>query len=173
MNSTGVASRASHRILEWLSPGDKTERVVYGIITVGAVIAIESANNLAAKYDIEATIIVLLVYWLAHSYSAVMGHIYNSKERWTVAQMRVALREESSLIRGASLPIVAMIVAALVQSSATAVTWVGMISVVVLLMMFQAVAGQRAGMKGLALMIQMLIGLFFGLALIGVKYLLP
>jgi len=158
--------------IAWLDPADAADRVVYGIVTVGAVIAVESANSMAPSHDIEATILVLVVYWMAHAYSALMGHVFRTKEPWSWNLVLHAIGDESAIMRGASLPILAMVVALIVSGSSTTVTWSGLGMVIFLLVGMQAVAGIRASMKGFALIGQMFIGFGFGIALILVKVLL-
>jgi hypothetical protein len=143
------------------------------MVTVGAVIAVESANALPPLRDIAAVVIVILVYWLAHSYSTVMGRLYRSRRTWSWAEVRATLAREAAIMRGAGVPIVVMLLFELFGAPSAMVTWAGLATVLVLLVVFQGAAAQRAGMRGLMMLAQMGIGLSFGLALIGLKYVLP
>jgi hypothetical protein len=156
-------------VFDWLDPEEHAAGVVYGIITVGAVIAIEGSNNLPVWHDIGATVIVLVIYWIAHAYATIMGDLYRTKERWSWLHVATTLRHEQAILRGASIPIVAMMAAALLGDREAMVTWVGLIVMIILLMAFQVVAGQRAGMRGLALGGQLLVGVFFGVLLVIVR----
>ncbi len=166
----GLLLRVAHNILDWVDPERHAEGVVYGIITVGAVIAIESASDLAPSHDIAGTILVLVVYWMVHSYSTVMGNLFRTKEAWHWGLVKETMRDEFSIMRGAALPIIMMTIFALCGAGSTEVMWAGLVTVIVLIMAFQAVAGARAGLRGLALSAQLAVGLFFGLFLIVIKY---
>jgi len=166
----GLLLQVAHKIIDWVDPEQHAEGVVYGIITVGAVIAIESASDLAPSHDIAGTILVLLVYWMVHSYSTVMGNLFRTKEAWHWGLVKDTMRDEFSIMRGAALPIIMMTIFALCGAGSTEVMWAGLVTVIVLIMAFQAVAGARAGLRGLALWAQLAVGLFFGLFLIVIKY---
>jgi hypothetical protein len=156
-------------IFDWLDPEEHAAGVVYGIITVGAVIAIEGGNNLPVWHDIGATVIVLVIYWIAHAYSTIMGDLYRTKARWSWPHVAMTLRHERAILRGASIPILAMIAAALLGVRESTVTWTALVAMITLLMAFQVVAGQRAGMRGIALVGQLLVGVFFGVLLVIVR----
>ncbi|HXQ44883.1 MAG TPA: hypothetical protein VN816_09620 [Acidimicrobiales bacterium] len=60
-------------ILWWIDPEENPSGLVYGTIAVGAVLAAQSRRRDTFADTIGATVLILGLYWLAHSYAAVTG----------------------------------------------------------------------------------------------------
>ena len=168
----GVVARVAHRVLWWLDPEEYAAGVIYGILLVGIVVAIEWANGNGSWRDIESEFGVLVLYWLIHTYAKVVGDQYASHERWSLASIGRALVHESAIVRGGIIPIFLMTFATFCGFADSTVTGLGLLTVVLLLIFFQGVAAHRAGMRGWILSAQVVVGLFFGACLVGLKYLM-
>ena len=57
----------------WVEPDDNPSGVIYGTIAVGAVLAAESTRRETFVDTIEATVLVLVLYWFAHTYARLVG----------------------------------------------------------------------------------------------------
>ncbi len=164
--ATGHRSKL-HRILDrllwWIDPEDHPQGVVYGIVVVGSVVAAESAHVSGPWQDIGAAVIVLVIYWLAHSYAEILGTRFATSSSLTMKEMRGIVRHEGAILRGAALPIVAMMIAALLGAGTLRVDEVGIAVDVAALMAFAILGGLRAQLAPLALVGQSAVALVFGL----------
>ena len=141
--ATGHRSKL-HRILDrllwWIDPEDHPQGVVYGIV-----------------------VIVLVIYWLAHSYAEILGTRFATSSSLTMKEMRGIVRHEGAILRGAALPIVAMMIAALLGAGTLRVDEIGIAVDVAALMAFAILGGLRAQLAPLALVGQSAVALVFGL----------
>ena len=154
--------------------------MIYGIVIVGSVIAVESAAHPSAAGETFATVLVLIIYWMAHAYSEMMGERFRTSRPLDWGHAKATLRHEAAIMRGASLPIVAMIVAMIVAviaaviAGATADTtaWVGIIAAMLSLSCVALLGGMRAHLRPWPLAAQALVGIVFGVAIGGVRAML-
>jgi hypothetical protein len=72
----------------WIDPEQNPSGVVYGTIAVGAVLAAESTRRDTFPDTIGATVLILLLYWVAHTYAGVTGD--RLKTRHTLSVLRHA-----------------------------------------------------------------------------------
>ena len=104
--ATGDRSKL-HRILDrllwWIDPEDHPQGVVYGIVVVGSVVAAESVHVSGPWQDIGAAVIVLVIYWLAHSYAEILGTRFATSSSLSMKEMRGIVRHEGAILRGAVL----------------------------------------------------------------------
>lgn len=150
------------RLLWWVDPEDHPQGVVYGIVVVGSVIAAESVHASGPWQDIFGSAVVLVIYWLAHSYAQILGTRFASSSSMTLSEMGAIVRHEGAILRGAALPILGMIVAALLGARALRVDEVGIAIDIVALMAFAILGGLRAGLSTWALIGQSAVALVFG-----------
>ena len=104
---TGGLGRAA----DWIVPAKNPARVVYGIITVGALMAAESGRHESYADLIGSAFITTGLYWLLHAYSSVLGHRLATGERLTPAALSHGLVEEWAIVRGAAIPLLALVIA--------------------------------------------------------------
>lgn len=159
-------------ILWVLDPADNPASVVYGFITVGAVIAAESGAGIPLQRSILATLVVLILYWCAHAYSSLLGARLQDGKAISLRSLSHALRKEWALMRGASLPIVAMILVWIFHGSAPAAEWAGILTVVALLILLEVAAGLRSKLSGWGIFLQGCVGIAFGAGLVAIRALL-
>jgi hypothetical protein len=143
--------------------------VVYGTILVGALLAAESGVHDGYSDLIGSTTLVLGVYWLAHSYSTILGRRLSRQEHLTAGALVRALGHEWSIVRGASIPVLTLLVAWAVGASETtgvdAAVWAAVASLVV----FELLAGLRAGSTPREFALEGLVGAAMGLAIFALK----
>jgi hypothetical protein len=161
---------APFRFVLWaLDPGVNPGSVIYGLMTVGAVIAVEAGNARGPLRDVLAVASTALIYFLIHAYSTLLGHRLRTGAVLSRPALVLALGEESAILRGALLPAVAMVAAWLAGADEAAMSWAGMVTAIVVLVLFELLAGLRShlGRGGIAL--QALIGVAFGFVLVALK----
>lgn len=143
--------------------------VVYGIIVVGALLAAESARTETYVDTVVSTAIATALYWLAHTYSNVIGSRLELQQRLTARMLLGALARDFAIVRGAAVPLVALIVAWLagapLGAGVTAALWCCIAGLVA----FEVLAGVRARASARELMLEAAVGATMGLAVLLLK----
>ncbi len=88
-----------------MEPEDNPSGVIYGTIAVGAVLAAESTRRETFADTIEATVIILGLYWLAHTYATVVGDRLKTRETLSSGRLWRAFLHEGAIVKGAAIPI--------------------------------------------------------------------
>jgi hypothetical protein len=145
---------------------------VYGTLTVGAVLAAESSRDLHLLSALFGAAIAVVLYWLAHAYSAGMSRRLSNKTPLTWSGFRSDLRREWGIIEGATIPLAPAFVAALFGMKPAAVYVLGLWIVAVSLMAYELLAGLAIGLKRWALVGQTAIGAVLALGIVALKALL-
>jgi hypothetical protein len=160
------------RALDLLIP-DNPSGHVDGILTGGALLAAESTRRETLLESAGAVALALVLVWLAHSYSAFVGHRLERDGRaWSSRQLVRMAAHEFALLRGAFIPLGVLIVAGLIASSAKAAVIAALISAVVLLLTFEIVAAVRARLTVGALAVQAGFGVALGAGVLALKVVL-
>lgn len=106
-----VVLRVLVAISRWVDPEDNPSGVVYGTIAVGALLAAESTRRDTFAETIGATVIALVMYWLAHAYSEVVGHrLAPGPAPSSASMMGRALVHELAIVKGATLPTAVLVI---------------------------------------------------------------
>ena len=145
---------------------------VYGTIAVAALLAAESARRETYPKTVAAVVLTLLLYWLAHSYAESTGHRLQSAEKLTLAGLARTMASELSILIGASVPLLAVLIwwaaGAHLTSAVSAALW----TAAVVVMVTEVVVGLRARLSGRELVIQTGLGALLGLLVIALRVLL-
>jgi hypothetical protein len=151
-----------------LNPG----AVIYGTITVGALLAAESARRETYAGTVGAVAIALVVYWLAHAYSDFTEHRLEQQQPLRISTLAHTLAHELMIIAGAAIPLLALLicwaVGAQLTTAVTAAIWTSAAMIVIV----EVVAGLRAKLSGRELAAQTACGAVFGLLVIALKVVL-
>ena len=160
------------RAADWIVPVENPVRLVYGIIAIGALLAAESGHHETHSETAASAALAAGLYWLAHAYSKLLGDRLATRARLTMGAFSGALVEESPILRGAAIPVFALLIAwAVGASQETGVTvalWTAVASVVVL----ELAAGIRSRATPGELAIQVGAGVAMGTAIIALKIVL-
>jgi hypothetical protein len=159
-------------VAAWIVPSRNPARVVYGLITVGALMAAESGHHESYADTIASALITTGLYWLLHAYSNVLGHRLATGERLTPATLSHGLVEEWAIIRGAAIPLLALVIAWATGASRETGVTVALWSAVVSLVAFELVAGIRSRAGAAELALDVAVGLTMGVAILGLRALL-
>jgi hypothetical protein len=160
------------RALERVLPGANPSGSVYGTITVGALLAAETALRDTYLETVASVGVALMVYWLAHSYAELLGQRLEAHERLTVAGLGRALVRDWAIVRGAGLPLLALLAAwALGASQETAIS-IALWACVASLLAFELLAGLRARAQPRELALELCIGAAMGLGVIALRVIL-
>ncbi len=155
-----------------ITPTGNPSRGVYGLVIAGALLAAESGHQESHLDTVLSVVIAVAVYWLAHAYAAVLGRRLSAHERLTPGGLLRALGEESAILRGATPPLLVLVLAwaagASLQTAVAAALW-GTVASLVLL---ELIAGLRSRATPGELALDMCVGTVMGLAIIALKIIL-
>jgi hypothetical protein len=160
------------RVADWVVPSENPSGVIYGVIVIGALLAAESAGHEGYADTIASALIATALYWFAHAYASLLGRRLSAQERLTAAGLWRALVKDWALVRGATIPLLALLCGWLTgasqQTAVTAALW----SSVVFLVALELVAGVRSRASARELALETGAGALMGLAILAVKVLL-
>jgi VIT1/CCC1 family predicted Fe2+/Mn2+ transporter len=153
-------------------PAANPSGAVYGVIVIGALLAAESGRHESYLDTFASAAIAAALYWVAHSYAGVLGRRLSTGERLTAAALLDSLAHDWALIRGASIPLLALAIAALAgaaqETAVTAAVWSSIVSLAV----FELIAGLRSGASRGELALEVGVGVAMGLAILALKIVL-
>jgi hypothetical protein len=142
------------------------------MIVIGALLAAESGRHETYLDTVASTAIAAALYWFAHAYADVLGHRLAQHERLSAASLGRALAHDWAIIRGATLPLAALVIAwavgAAQQTAVTAALW----STIASLVAFELIAGIRARASPRELALEGAVGAAMGVAILALKIVL-
>jgi hypothetical protein len=146
--------------------------VVYGIIVIGALLAAESGRHETYLDTIASTLLAAALYWVAHAYASVLGRRLELQERLSAATLMRALAHDWAIMRGAALPLLALVLAwiagAALATAVTAALW----SAIASLIAFELFAGIRSRATPSELVLEVGVGGAMGVAILLLKIIL-
>lgn len=156
----------------WLVPSENPAGAVYGVIVIGALLAAESGRHEGYPDTIASAAIAAGLYWLAHAYAGVLGRRLTHGGHLTATALARALVRDWALVRGAAIPLLALLVAwaagAQQETAVTAALWSAIASLVV----FELIAGIRSRATSAELALELGVGLTMGMAILVLKIIL-
>jgi hypothetical protein len=146
--------------------------LVYGTITVGALLAAESAQRETYLETVVAVLLALVVYWLAHSYAEFTARRLQRDEPLTLGALARTMAHELSILAGAAVPLLTVLVwwvaGGPLGNAVTGAIWTAAAMTVVL----EVVAAARTDRSGSELVVQAAFGLLLGLLVITIMLVL-
>jgi hypothetical protein len=136
------------------NPGD----AVYGTIAVGALLAAESPRRETYPKTIAAVVVILVLYWAAHSYADVTGQRLESGGRLTLERALATLRHEVTILIGAAVPLLTLLICWAVGTSLSGAVRAAVWTSAAIIVMIEVIAGLRARLTGRQLFVQTLAG---------------
>jgi hypothetical protein len=160
------------RARDWLLPGENPSAAVYGAIVIGALLAAESGQHETYLDTIGSAAVATALYWLAHAYASVLGHRLDSHEPLTAGVLARALTHDWALVRGAAVPLLALLLAWIAGASQQTAVTVALWSAAACLIAFELIAGLRSHATRGELVLQIGVGVTMGVAILGLKVIL-
>ena len=145
---------------------------IYGTLTVGAVLAAESTRDVHVFFALVGTAVAVLLYWLAHAYSAGMSRRLSDKTPLSWQGFRSDLKREWGIIEGATIPLVPTFLVFAFGAQPSTVYATGLWIVAISLVAYELLAGLAIGLRGLALLGQTAIGGVLAVGIVALKALL-
>jgi hypothetical protein len=170
--SMGGSQRLGYRVAGWIVPERNPAGAVYGLITIGALLAAESGLRDTYPETVGSATIAVVLYWFAHSYADVLGLRLMTRGGVSWRELWETFVQDWAIARGAGIPLLTLLVAwATGASQVTAVT-AGIWTVVAGLIAFELAAGIRSRAKPIELVLEVLVGATMGLAILALRALL-
>lgn len=160
------------RAAEWLVPRENPSGAVYGVVVTGALLAAESGSHESHLDTVASVATAAALYWLAHAYSGLLGRRLAGAERLTLKALWRSLAYDWALVRGAAVPLIALVLAWLLGAAQATSVNIALWSAVVSLLALELIAGARSHVGRGELVLQASVGLAMGLAIIALKTLL-
>jgi hypothetical protein len=150
------------------TPGRRRAAGIYGTIITAAILA--AAGDHVAILPLAVSILVtLMVYWLAEEYAELLGEQLEGGQLPTWPDIRAALAATWPMVSASYIPLLALALARLLGASPPTATNVGLVTAVVLLMIYAWSAGRAAQLKGKQLFVITSIAAALGLLMILLK----
>jgi hypothetical protein len=160
------------RLSRWVVPERNPAGAVYGIITIGALLAAESGLRETYPETVGSVSIAVVLYWFAHSYADVLGLRLIEGRQLTVAELWHTFIQDWSIVRGASAPLVALLVAWVAGAAQTTAVTLAVWTAVGSLIAFELAAGFRSKARPAELVLEVVVGATMGLAILALRALL-
>ncbi len=171
MSRRGVR-KVTSTILWWIDPEENPSGLVYGTIAVGAVLAAQSTRRDTFADTIGATVLILCLYWLAHSYATVTGQRLKTRQTLSARALGRSLLHEGTIVKGAALPVAVLLVlwaaGVSLNTAVTAALWTSAVALAV----FEFVAAFRSHLSRAQTVVQVLIGSVLGAGVLLIRVLL-
>ncbi|MDA8044649.1 MAG: hypothetical protein M0Z30_05340 [Actinomycetota bacterium] len=151
-----------------LNPGG----LVYGVLAVATVIAAESTRQETFPRLLVASLVTLVLYWLAHAYAHHWGSHLQRPGEWSLKEIGRSAAHEASILLGAVLPVAVLLLAWVTgvsrETAVTAVLWTAGGELVAM----ELAAGllRHARVRDLAVQVGM--GLTMGLGILALRVML-
>lgn len=164
--------RLAQRMADWIVPPTNPSGAVYGVIVIGALLAGESGRHESYPDTLSSAALAAALYWLAHAYAGVLGRRLDTGERLTAVALLRALGHDWALVRGAAIPLLALLLAAVAGAKQQTAVSVALWSAVASLVGFELVAGLRSKATPKELVVEVGVGMTMGVAILALKVLL-
>lgn len=145
---------------------------IYGLMTVGALLAAESASSETYVETVVAVVITMLVYWLAHSYAEFASERLKDREPARLAALVRIMGTQVTILFGAAIPLLALLIDWVIGVSLSSAVTTALWTAAVMVMLIEVMAGVRAKQSGRELVLQTLFGAFLGLLIIVLRLVL-
>jgi hypothetical protein len=169
---TPDGKRLGYRFAGWVVPERNPAGAVYGLITIGALLAAESGLRDTYPETVGSAAIAVVLYWFAHSYADVLGLRLLAEHRLGRRELWETFVQDWAIARGAALPLLALLVAWVSGASQVTAVTAGIWTAVASLIAYELAAGIRSRARPVELVFEVLVGATMGLGLLALRALL-
>jgi hypothetical protein len=170
--STPTRRSLGERALRWIVPEQNPAAAVYGLVTIGALLAAESGLRDTYPETVGSVAIAAVLYWFAHSYANLLGLRLSEQRRLSAGELWQAFIQDWAIVRGAGMPLLALIVAWILGASQATAVSAGVWTTVASLIAFELIASVRSHAKPIEMGLQVLVGATMGLTILALRALL-
>ena len=149
--------------------GENAPEFIYGVITIGAVMAAESGAHETYGETFASALVATILYWLARAYTDLLGHRLASGEPLLARALVRELLADWAIVRGASLPLLGLLIAWIAGAGQETGVSVALYTAVATIVLFELVAGVRSRSTPRELLLHTSVGVAMGLAILAMK----
>jgi hypothetical protein len=153
-------------------PQENPGGVVYGLITIGALLAAESGLHETYEETVGSAAVAIVAYWLAHSYAELLGHRLASGQQLTWRALLRAFARDWAIVRGATAPLLALLAAWTLGASQEDAVEAALWTCAACLVLFELLAALRARAGVGELVLEVCVGGAMGLAIVALRAIL-
>jgi hypothetical protein len=146
--------------------------LVYGTITVAALLAAERAQRETYPETVGAVLIAIALLWVAHAYAEYTAQHLKAAEKLSVVAFGRTMVHDLSILLGAAIPLLILLVSWAAGSRLTTAVTGAIWSAAAVLALIELAAALRARLTGRELIAQVSVGLLLGLLVIAIKLVL-
>jgi hypothetical protein len=139
---------------------------------MGALLAAESGRKETYAETFASALIAAGLYWMAHAYATVLGRRVTTREPLTPRALTRGLLHDWALVRGAAIPLLALLVAWATGSSQQTAVDVALYTVVASLIGFEVLAGLLTQSTRAELVVEVGVGVTMGLGVLALQIVL-
>jgi len=139
---------------------------IYGTMTVGALLAAESAERETYLKTVISVVITLVIYWFAHSYAEFASERLKERKPLRLEPLGRIMVLQVPILFGAAIPLVAVLVLWAANASLSTAVDAAVWTSAVVVMLIEVLAGVRAKRTGRELVFQTAFGALLGLLII-------
>jgi hypothetical protein len=158
-------------VARWLGLGGNPAGVIFGTITVGAVLAGENAKGETVATSVEVALLVVALFWLVHAWSDDTGERIRQRRRLQWRPLLATLEHQASILRAVLVPVVVLGIAGLAGASDATALWVGTITCAVSLVLIELISALRNRLPVAQVLVETAAGAAFGCALLVLHFL--
>jgi hypothetical protein len=167
--SKPTAEQAGRSIATRLLLPENAPEFIYGVITIGAVMAAESGAHETYGETFASALVATILYWLARAYTDLLGHRLASGEPLLARALGRELIADWAIVRGASLPLLGLLIAWIAGAGQGTGVSVALYTAVATIVLFEIVAGVRSRSTPRELLLHTSVGVAMGLAILAMK----
>ena len=146
--------------------------LIYGTISVAALLAAESARLETYPKTVGAVGVMMVLYWIAHSYAEFTEERVEEHKAFTISGALLMATRELTVLIGAAIPFGVLLACwafgASLSTAVAAASWTSAAIVVTT----EVVIGIRAELEGRELVIQTAVGVLLGFMIVLLRVLL-
>jgi hypothetical protein len=161
-----------HAILEAIVPAENPAIAIYGVLTIGALLAAETAIRESYIDAAGTTLIAAGLYWLAHGYATMVARCIAGEERLGFPALARGLRHDAAILSGAAVPLIAIAVCWLTGGSQSTAVSAAVWSTLACLVLFELLAGLRSSSTVGELIFGVGVGLAMGAGILALRIIL-
>lgn len=146
--------------------------LVYGALIAGALLDAETVASASYGETVAGVLAALALVWLAHSYADYVGARLEQRRKLQVKELTHALYEGLSVLIGAAVPVLTLLICWAARAKLGTAVTISIYDSAAVLLVIELVAGVRAHLTGVALLLQTLVGVVLGALIIALKLIL-
>ncbi len=143
----GISSGGARSGLSVRAPLRRRAAGIYGTIITAAVLA-AAGDHVPTLPLVVSILITLLVYWVAEEYAELLGEQLEAGQVPAWAEIRAALAATWPMVSASYVPLLSLVLARLLGASPSDAATVGLVTAIVLLMIYGWSSGRAAHLRG-------------------------